>query len=140
MALNQKIARRKRYPAERITDADSADNTALLANTLTQSESLLYRLQESPGKISVHINGDKIEYMFLNQEGNMLTLNGGSIKLEDKFTYLDGSVSSTKIDFYMRLVKAWTSIDRLSIIWKSHLSDKIRFPFQAVVVSILLYG
>ena len=40
-----------------------------------------------------------------------------------------------------RLTKAWTAIDRLSIIWKSDLTDKMkRSFFQAVVVSILLYG
>ena len=26
----------------------------------------------------------------------------------------------------MRLVKAWTAIDRLSVIWKSDLTDKIK--------------
>ena len=37
--------------------------------------------------------------------------------------------------------KAWTPIDRLSIIWKSNLTDKMkRSFFQAVVVSILLLG
>ena len=40
-----------------------------------------------------------------------------------------------------RLTKAWTAIDRLSVIWKSDLTDKmIRSFFQAAVVSILLYG
>ncbi len=40
----------------------------------------------------------------------------------------------------MRLAKAWTAIDRLSVIWKSDLTDKIKPSFfQAVVVSILLY-
>ena len=40
-----------------------------------------------------------------------------------------------------RLTKAWTAIDRLSIIWKSDLTDKMkRNFFQAAVVSILLYG
>ncbi len=35
----------------------------------------------------------------------------------------------------------WKAIDRLSIIWKSDLTDKMkRSFFQAVVVSILLYG
>ena len=39
----------------------------------------------------------------------------------------------------MCLVKAWTAINRLSIIWKSDLSDKIKPDFfQAAVVSILL--
>ena len=41
----------------------------------------------------------------------------------------------------MRLANAWTVIDRLSIIWKSDLTDKIKHSFfQAAVVSILLYG
>ena len=40
-----------------------------------------------------------------------------------------------------RLTKAWIAINRLSIIWKSDLTDKMkRSFFQAAVVSILLYG
>ena len=41
----------------------------------------------------------------------------------------------------MRLAKAWTDINRLSVIWKSNLSDKIKLNiFQGAFVSILLYG
>ena len=69
------------------------------------------------------------------------TLDGASLKLVDKFTYLGSSVSSTEKDIDTRLTKAWTAIDRLSIIWKSDLTDKMkRSFFQAAVVSILLYG
>ena len=51
------------------------------------------------------------------------------------------SVSSTEKDIDTRLTKAWTAIDKLSIIWKSNLIDKMkRSFFQAAVVSILLYG
>ena len=40
-----------------------------------------------------------------------------------------------------QLTKTWTAIDRLSFIWKSDLTDKMkRSFFQAAVVSILLYG
>ena len=57
------------------------------------------------------------------------------------FTYQGSSVSSTEKDIHTRLTKAWTAIDRLSIIWKSDLTDKMkRSFFQAAVVSILLYG
>ena len=63
------------------------------------------------------------------------------LKLVDKFTYLGSSVSSTEKDIDTRLTKAWTAIDKLSIIWKSDLTDKMkRSFFQAAVVSILLYG
>ena len=59
----------------------------------------------------------------------------------DKFTYLGSSISSTENDIDTRLTKAWTAIDRLSIIWKPHLTDKMKHSFfQAAVVSILLYG
>ena len=64
-----------------------------------------------------------------------------SERLVDKFTYLGSSVSSTENDIDTRLTKAWTAIDRLSIIWKLDLTDKMkRSFFQAAVVSILLYG
>ena len=42
---------------------------------------------------------------------------------------------------YTRLMKTWTATDRLSIIWKSDLTDKMKCSFfQAVIVLILLYG
>ena len=79
--------------------------------------------------------------MCYNQTGDISTLDGTSLKLVDKFPYLGSSVSSTKKDFDTRLTKAWTAIDRLSIIWKSDLTDKMkRSFFQAAFVSILLYG
>ena len=69
------------------------------------------------------------------------TLGGTSLKLVDKFTYLGSNVSLTEKYIDTRLTKAWTAIDRLSIIWRSDLTDKMkRSFFQAAVVSILLYG
>ena len=79
--------------------------------------------------------------MCFNQTGDISTLDGSSLKLVDKFTYLGNRVLSTEKDINSRLTKAWTAIDMLSIIWKSDLSDKMkRRFFQAAVVSILLYG
>ena len=79
--------------------------------------------------------------MCYNQTGDITTLDGTPLKLVDKFTYLGSSVSSIEKDIDTRLTKARTAIDRLSIIWKSDLTDKMkRSFFQAAVVSILLYG
>ena len=79
--------------------------------------------------------------MCYNQTGDISTLDGTSLKLVDKFTYLGSNVSSTEKDIDTRLAKAWTAIDRLPIIWKSDLTDKMKCSFfQAAVVSILLYG
>ena len=133
--------RSKRYPAKTITDADYADDLALLANTPNQAETLLHSLERAAAGIGLHVNANKTEYMCYNQTGNIATLDGASLKLVDKFTYLGSSVSSTEKDIDTRLTKAWTAIDRLSITWKSDLTDKMkRSFFQAAVVSILLYG
>ena len=79
--------------------------------------------------------------MCFNQAGDISTQEGTSLKLVDKFTYLGSSVSSTEKDIDTWLTKAWTAIDKLSIIWKSDLTEKMtRSFFQAAVVSILLYG
>ena len=79
--------------------------------------------------------------MCFNQTGDISTLNSSSLKLVDKFTYLGSSVSSIETDIDTQLTKAWTDINRLSVIWKSDLTDKMkRSFFQAAVVSILLYG
>ena len=79
--------------------------------------------------------------MCFNQAGDISILEGTSLKLVDKFTYLGSSVSSTEKDIDTRLTKAWTATDKLSIIWKSDLTDKMkRSFFQAAVVSILLNG
>ena len=73
--------------------------------------------------------------------GDITILDGNPLKQVDKFTYLGSSVSSTEKDIDTRLAKAWTANNRLSIIWKSYLTDKMkRIFFQAAVVSILLYG
>ena len=80
--------------------------------------------------------------MCFNQTDDISTLSGSSLKLVDKFTYFGSSVSSTEKDINTRLAKAWTANDRLSVIWKSDLTDKIKHSlyFQAAVVSILLNG
>ena len=79
--------------------------------------------------------------MCFNQTGNISTLNGSTLKLVDRFIYLGRSVSSTETDINTRLTKACTPIDRLSVIKKSDLTDKIkRSFFQAAIVLILLYG
>ena len=141
MALHWKRQEADDTPHELLRITDYADDIALPANTPAQSESLLHSLERAAGGIGLHVNADKMEYMRFNQNGDISALNGGSLKLVDKFTNLGSSVASTENDINTRLAKAWTAIDRLSVMWKSDLSDKIkRNFFQATVVSILLYG
>ena len=54
---------------------------------------------------------------------------------------LFNKVVGTDFFEYIFNVMRWTAIDRLSIIWKSDMADKMkRSFFQAAVTSILLYG
>ena len=115
--------------------------TAFQANAPTQAETLLHILEWAAAGIGLHVNAHKTEHKCFNQTGKISTLNGSSLKLVDKFTYLGSSVSSTETDIDTRLAKAWTAINRLSVIWKSDLIHKMKCSFfQEEVMSILLYG
>ena len=87
-----------------IMDVHYADDVTLLANTLIQAESLLHVRR-------LLVNAEKTEFMYFDQRDDISTLNNGSLKLVDKFTYLGSSVSSTENDII-------PAIDRLSVIWK----------------------
>ena len=128
-----------RYPAQTTMDLDYTDDIVLLANTPTQAKTLLHSLKQVAAGIGFHVNTEKTEYMCFNQREDIFTLDGKFLKLEDKFNNLGSSVPSTKIDIYTWLAKAWTVIDRLLVILKSDLTDKIKCSFfHAAVISILL--
>ena len=98
-----------------ITDADYADDIAILANTPNQAETLLHSLERAAVGIGLHVNTYKTEYMCYNQTGDITKPDGTPLKLVDKFTYLGSSVSSTEKDIDTWLTKTWTATDRLLI-------------------------
>ena len=73
--------RSRRYPAKTITDADYADDIAILANTPNQVETLRHSLERATAGIGLHVNAHKTEYMCFNQTGDISTLDGSSQKL-----------------------------------------------------------
>ena len=79
--LLKKKGKKQTMPTQTITDADYADDIVLLANTPTQAGSLLQSLELAAGGISLHVNAGNTEYMSFNQEGDISTLNGASLKL-----------------------------------------------------------
>ena len=129
--LKQTKERSRRYPVQTITDVDYADDIALLANSHAWAESLLQSLELATGSIDLHVNADKTEYSCFNKnlKKDISRQNGGPLKQVDKFTYIGSSVSSTENDINTWLAKAGTAIDRLSIIWKSYLTEKIKRSF-----------
>ena len=70
--------RSRRYPAKTITDADYADDIALLANAPARAKTLLHCLERASASIGLHVNAHKTEYMYFNQTGDISTLKGSS--------------------------------------------------------------
>ena len=73
-----KKKRSRRYPAKIFTDADYADDVALLANTPNQAKTLLHSLERAATDIGLHVNAHKTEYMCYDQAGDISTLDGTS--------------------------------------------------------------
>ena len=59
--------KKQTIPCKTITDADYADDIALLANTPTQAASLLHSLEKAAGGIGYHMNAVKTKYVYFNQ-------------------------------------------------------------------------
>ena len=97
--------RSRRYPTKTITNADYADDIAILANTPNQTKTLLFSMEQATAGIGLHVNAHKTKYMCYNQTGNISTLDGTSLKLVDKFIYLGSSISSTEKDINTQLMK-----------------------------------
>ena len=117
----KKKARSRRYSAETIMIADYTDHLVLLANTLIQTESLQYSLEQAARGIGLYVNSDKAEFVYFKQDGAISTLKGKPLKIVNHFTYLGSNILSMESNISMLIGKTWTAIDRLSIIWKSDL-------------------
>ena len=101
----------------------------------TKADTLQHSLEQAAGGIGFHLNAHKTEYMCFNLRGDIYILRGGPLKLVDRFTYLESNVSSTEKYISTWQARAWTAINRLLVIWKSDLTDKIKqfFPISSCV-------
>ena len=52
----------------KLTDADYADDIAILANTPNQAETLLNSLEQAAAGIGLHVNAYKTEYLCFNKK------------------------------------------------------------------------
>ena len=84
--------------------------------------------------IVLHVNAIKTECICFKQERAISTLNGMPLKLVDKFIYHGSNISSTESDLNICLTKAWTAIDRLSIMWKADIFDRIKQEFSKLLL------
>ena len=99
-----------------MTDADYADDLALLTNTSAQVKSLLHNLEQAAGSIGLNVNANKTEFMCFEQGGAISASGGKPLKLVDQFVFLGNNISSSESAVNIWVVKVWTIIDRLLII------------------------
>ena len=59
--------RSRRYPAKTITDADYADDRAILANTPDKAETLLHSLERATAGIGLYVNAQKTLSMLMHK-------------------------------------------------------------------------
>ena len=133
----------KCYPAMKITDADYADDLAVLADILKDATFLLHSIERTAKEIGFYLNADKTEFICFNQDASerMKSLDGEKIKQVEDFKYLGSYIASTEHDVNIRLGKAWNALNELDKIWKSNLTDNLkRNFFRAAVETVLLYG
>lgn len=136
-------SRSRRYPAEKITDADYADDLSIISDYLTDATILLHQIEQTASEIGLYVNAKKTEFICYNQHhtGSIKSLTNDNIKAVQEFTYLGSNIASTRRDIEIRLGKAWAALNKLDKIWKSSLPANIkRNFFRATVESVLLYG
>ena len=122
-------SKNRRYPRETKTiDIDNTEGLAFLANTPAQVESLLYNLEQTARDIGLHVNLNKTDFICFNQDHAIL-LNGKALNLANHFKNLRSNISSTESYINLHIDEARAAIDRLTIIWQSDLSDKVKRKF-----------
>ena len=133
----------RRHPAKKISDADYADDIAVLTDYLEDAAKVLHNIEQLAQVIVLYVNSEKTEYMCLNQDASagIKSLNGGKVKKVDDFKYLGSYIGTTEQDVNIRIAKAWEALNSLNNIWKSNLPNQLKKNFfRAIVETVLVYG
>ena len=133
----------RRHLAKKISEADHADDIAVLTDYLKDAAKVLHNIEQLTQVIGLYVNSEKTEYMCLNQDASagIKSLNGGKVKKVDDFKYLDSYIGTTEQDINTRMAKAWATLNTMNNIWKSNLPNQLKKNvFRAIVETVLVYG
>jgi len=133
-----------------LTDADFADDLALVADSIDQLTDALEVLKEEAAKVGLKINWLKTKIMAIEPPGpvshpDTITVCGTLVEVVKNFTYLgsvlsnDGSVDE---EVCSRISKASSIVGRLNSLWRMpHISRRTKMRiYNASVSSVLLYA
>ena len=141
--LQYRPRRSFRHPDLFITDADFADDIALLSDSLTNAQALLSALESASNCTGLYLNETKTECMPINTRNNIQirTLSNNILKCVEDYKYLVSHILNSKKDFNTRKGMAWNACNKMDKIWKSSLNSKIKIRlFRVTIEPILLYG
>ena len=90
--LTLKPRRSSRYPAEKFSDLDYADDIALLDDCIEAAQDLLKRVENACQEVGLHLNAPKTQYMHLNPSSDtpLFASDGSKIDCVEDFKYLGG--------------------------------------------------
>ena len=134
-----------RNPATYVTDADFADDIALISSCIENAQKLLAALESASNCVGLYLNDLKTEFLTLNTIdplAQIKTLSGTCLKKVSDYTYLGSHISSSENDYKIRKALTWSACNKLHKIWSSRLlsSDLKIKVFQTCIEPILLYG
>ena len=133
-----------RHPALHVTDADFADDIALLAGSLANAQELLSSLESASNCVGLYLNEKKTEYIPLKPQDygtQIKTLNNNILKCVEDYKYLGSYIRNSEKDFTIRKGLAWSACNKMDKIWKSNLNKHIKLNiFRVTIEPILLYG
>ena len=119
----------RRYPAEMLTDADFADDLALLSGKIGNAEKLLNILETAAVSVGLYMNTTKTKFIAVNTEGTITAENGCD---------LGSKIISSENEIQVKIGCALSTLNKLTSIWKSNLDVFIKREFfRATVESVL---
>ena len=131
----------RRYPAEMLTDADFDNVLVILSDKIRNAAKLLKILETAVASVGLYMNTTKTKLIAVNTEGIITAQNGCDLKQVKDFNYLDSKVISSENDIQMRIGSAWSTLNKLTPIWRSNLDVSIKREFfKTTVESVLTYS
>ena len=127
-------------PEVKITDADFADDLALLTNKLEEAQEFLLSLEKASNAVGLHLNESKTNYLPINSPHGIVKASSGMVlDAVDDFVYLGAHLDNPEHEFAVRKTKAWAACHQMKKIWSSKMRRQLKIRlFIATVESIIL--
>ena len=99
-----------------MSDAEFADDLALLTDTVEDSQRFLYSAEDAARSVGLHLNEKNMKFMQVNcnEEASIKARKGDAIECVSDLKYL-GCYLHTTHDFKVRKAKAWAACHQMKM-------------------------